>query len=62
MILNGASHYSQMMFYNSKIVYEMRFDETTARYGDFGSFYIGHILTTDHFDHFCNLIYKWSKD
>ena len=29
-----------------KIVYEMRFDETTARYGDFGSFYVGHILPT----------------
>ena len=35
-----------------EIVYEMRFDETTARYGDFGSFYIGHILTTDRFDRF----------
>ncbi|MGO2788591.1 MAG: hydrogen peroxide-dependent heme synthase, partial [Staphylococcus saprophyticus] len=30
-----------------KIVYEMRFDETTARYGDFGSFYVGHIVTKD---------------
>ncbi|CFO33088.1 heme peroxidase [Staphylococcus aureus] len=27
-----------------KIVSEMRFDETTARYGDFGSFYVGHIV------------------
>ena len=25
----------------------MRFDETTARYGDFGSFYVGHIVTKD---------------
>lgn len=30
-----------------KIVYEMRFDETTARYGDFGSFYVGHVVTKD---------------
>jgi len=28
-----------------KIVSEMRFDETTARYGDFGSFYVGTIIT-----------------
>ncbi|MFY0498974.1 heme-dependent peroxidase, partial [Staphylococcus haemolyticus] len=26
-----------------------RFDETTARYGDFGGFYIGHTLKTDDF-------------
>ena len=27
-----------------KIVYEMRFDEATSKYGDFDDFYIGHIL------------------
>ena len=27
-----------------KIVYEMRFDEVTALYGDFDDFYIGHLL------------------
>jgi len=27
-----------------KIVYEMRFDEVSARYGEFGSFYVGHLL------------------
>ncbi|WP_020616050.1 hydrogen peroxide-dependent heme synthase [Paenibacillus daejeonensis] len=30
-----------------KLVYEMRFDEVSARYGDFGDFYVGNLLTTD---------------
>ncbi|MFC5469574.1 hydrogen peroxide-dependent heme synthase [Cohnella suwonensis] len=28
-----------------KLVYEMRFDEVSARYGEFGSFYVGNLLT-----------------
>ena len=52
----GVTLFSDDVLQFKKIVYEMRFDETTARYGDFGSFYIGHILTTDHFDQFCNFI------
>jgi chlorite dismutase len=27
-----------------KLVYEMRFDEVSARYGDFGDFYVGNLL------------------
>lgn len=30
-----------------KLVYEMRFDEVSARYGDFGSFFVGNLLTED---------------
>ncbi|MDB5052637.1 MAG: heme peroxidase [Bacilli bacterium] len=30
-----------------KLIYEMRFDEVSARYGDFGEFYVGNILDTD---------------
>ncbi|MRH44011.1 heme-dependent peroxidase [Aquibacillus halophilus] len=30
-----------------KLVSEMRFDEVTTRYGDFGSFYVGNILTKE---------------
>ncbi|SIS40997.1 hydrogen peroxide-dependent heme synthase [Salimicrobium flavidum] len=30
-----------------KLVYEMRFDEVTSRYGDFGSFYVGNLLTNE---------------
>ncbi|PZD94347.1 heme-dependent peroxidase [Paenibacillus sambharensis] len=32
-----------------KLVYEMRFDEVSARYGDFGDFYIGNLLTAEKF-------------
>lgn len=30
-----------------KIVYEMRFDETSARFGEFGEFYVGNLLDQD---------------
>lgn len=30
-----------------KLVYEMRFDEVSARYGEFGSFYVGNLLNND---------------
>ena len=30
-----------------KLVYEMRFDEVSARYGDFGTFFVGNILEED---------------
>ncbi len=35
-----------------KIVYEMRFDETTARYGGFGNLFVGHLINTNEFDDF----------
>ncbi|MFZ4454072.1 hydrogen peroxide-dependent heme synthase [Salibacterium aidingense] len=31
-----------------KLIYEMRFDEVSARYGEFGSFYVGNILNNEH--------------
>lgn len=30
-----------------KLVYEMRFDEVSARYGEFGTFYVGNLLNYD---------------
>jgi len=30
-----------------KLVYEMRFDEVSARFGEFGDFYVGNLLTSD---------------
>ncbi|MCQ6558699.1 hydrogen peroxide-dependent heme synthase [Paenibacillus mendelii] len=30
-----------------KLVYEMRFDEVSARFGDFGDFYVGNLLTEE---------------
>lgn len=33
-----------------KLVYEMRFDEVSARFGDFGDFYVGHLLNGEQFN------------
>jgi chlorite dismutase len=33
-----------------KLVYEMRFDEVSARYGDFGDFYVGNFLDGEKFE------------
>ncbi len=33
-----------------KLVYEMRFDEVSARFGDFGDFYVGNYLDAGKFD------------
>ncbi|RFB13627.1 heme-dependent peroxidase [Bacillus sp. HNG] len=32
-----------------KLIYEMRFDEVSARFGDFGTFYLGNYLTKEQF-------------
>ncbi len=32
-----------------KLVYEMRFDEVSARYGEFGDFYVGNLLDSEKF-------------
>ena len=33
----------------------MRFDETTARYGEFGSFFVGHKLPEDSLEKFVSI-------
>lgn len=38
-----------------KLVYEMRFDEVSARFGEFGDFYVGNILTADKFPQLLSL-------
>lgn len=40
----GVTLFAEDVLQFKKIVYEMRFDETTARYGEFGSFFIGNRL------------------
>ncbi|MCQ9301583.1 hydrogen peroxide-dependent heme synthase [Staphylococcus hyicus] len=42
----GVTLFADDVLQFKKIVYEMRFDETTARYGEFGSFFIGNRLDT----------------
>ncbi|UEX89873.1 hydrogen peroxide-dependent heme synthase [Staphylococcus ratti] len=48
----GVTLFAEDVLQFKKIVYEMRFDETTARYGEFGSFFVGHRLDTDTFQSF----------
>ena len=40
----GVTLFSDDVLQFKKIVYEMRFDETSARFGEFGSFFVGNIL------------------
>ncbi|MED4128243.1 MULTISPECIES: hydrogen peroxide-dependent heme synthase [Shouchella] len=43
----GVTLFSDDVLQFKKLVYEMRFDEVSARYGEFGSFYVGNLLETD---------------
>ena len=38
-----------------KLIYEMRFDEVSARYGEFGPFYVGNLLTPEKLDEMLKL-------
>ncbi|UOF92192.1 heme-dependent peroxidase [Fodinisporobacter ferrooxydans] len=38
-----------------KLVYEMRFDEASARFGDFGSFFVGNRLPDDQLEDFLSI-------
>lgn len=38
-----------------KLIYEMRFDEVSARFGEFGSFYVGRYLSKELFSHLLQL-------
>lgn len=40
----GVTLFSDDVLQFKKIVYEMRFDEASARYGEFGSFFVGTLL------------------
>lgn len=43
----GVTLFSDDVLQFKKLVYEMRFDEVSARYGVFGSFFVGTILEAD---------------
>ena len=43
----GVTLFSDDVLQFKKIVYEMRFDEVSARYGEFGSFFVGNILSEE---------------
>lgn len=43
----GVTLFSDDVLQFKKLVYEMRFDEVSARYGEFGSFFVGNRLSLD---------------
>jgi hydrogen peroxide-dependent heme synthase len=43
----GVTLFSDDVLQFKKLVYEMRFDEVSARYGEFGSFFVGNLLLED---------------
>ncbi|RID87413.1 heme-dependent peroxidase [Peribacillus asahii] len=43
----GVTLFADDVLQFKKLVYEMRFDEVSARYGEFGSFFVGNILTEE---------------
>ncbi|HJV45174.1 MAG TPA: hydrogen peroxide-dependent heme synthase [Bacillota bacterium] len=45
----GVTLFSDDALTFKKLVYEMRFDEVSARYGEFGSFFVGNRMDTDRF-------------
>ena len=48
----GVTLFSDDVLQFKKIVYEMRFDEVSARYGEFGSFFVGNLLDSDKLQNF----------
>jgi hydrogen peroxide-dependent heme synthase len=45
----GVTLFAEDALQFKKLVYEMRFDEVSARFGDFGDFYVGNILNGEGF-------------
>jgi chlorite dismutase len=46
----GVTLFSDDALQFKKLIYEMRFDEVSARYGEFGSFYVGSVLNEESFE------------
>lgn len=46
----GVTLFAEDVLQIKKLVYEMRFDEVTSRYGDFGSFFICSLLDKERFN------------
>ncbi|MRN56530.1 hydrogen peroxide-dependent heme synthase [Paenibacillus monticola] len=51
----GVTLFAEDALQFKKLIYEMRFDEVTARYGEFGSFYVGNLLTPVTFEEMLKL-------
>ncbi|MBA2874421.1 hydrogen peroxide-dependent heme synthase [Thermaerobacillus caldiproteolyticus] len=51
----GVTLFSDDALQFKKLVYEMRFDEVSARYGEFGSFFVGNRLSTEQVSSFLHV-------
>ncbi|EIJ80248.1 putative heme peroxidase [Bacillus methanolicus PB1] len=51
----GVTLFSDDVLQFKKLVYEMRFDEVSARYGEFGSFFVGNLLEDDRISKFLHV-------
>ncbi|MDV2684583.1 hydrogen peroxide-dependent heme synthase [Alkalihalophilus lindianensis] len=51
----GVTLFADDILQFKKLVYEMRFDEVSARFGEFGSFYVGNILTEENLPSFFHI-------
>lgn len=48
----GVTLFADDVLQFKKLIYEMRFDEVSARYADFGTFFVGNILPEENFQAF----------
>ncbi|WP_028784160.1 hydrogen peroxide-dependent heme synthase [Thalassobacillus devorans] len=51
----GVTLFAHDVLQFKKLVYEMRFDEVSARFGEFGSFYVGHLLEKESLPKFLSI-------
>jgi len=51
----GVTLFSDDVLQFKKLVYEMRFDEVSARFGEFGSFFVGNILSKEKLQQFLHV-------
>ncbi|MGP7816994.1 hydrogen peroxide-dependent heme synthase [Niallia sp. 01092] len=51
----GVTLFSDDVLQFKKLIYEMRFDEVSARYGEFGSFFVGNLLKVESIQSYLNV-------
>ncbi|WP_246943779.1 hydrogen peroxide-dependent heme synthase [Bacillus pinisoli] len=51
----GVTLFADDVLQFKKLVYEMRFDEVSARFGEFGSFFVGNILPSEKLPEFLSI-------
>ncbi len=51
----GVTLWARNPQYLKEIVYRMRFDEASAKYGEFGVFYTGYVMTAEEIAKHCGL-------